>query len=95
MAGGINPTNVKSSYKEGQSYTGPLIVVTNLFFIWAFVTNLNDILIPYLKRACELTDLQSSFVQFAFFIAYFIMSIPSAAIIKKVGYKKGILVGAL
>lgn len=93
MAGGINPTNVRSSYSEGKSYTGPLIVVTNLFFIWAFVTNLNDILIPYLKRACELTDLQSSLVQFAFFIAYFIMSIPSAAIIKKTGYKKGILIG--
>jgi FHS family L-fucose permease-like MFS transporter len=93
MAGGIQSSNLKSNYKEGQKFTGPLIVVTNLFFIWAFVTNLNDILIPYLKRACELTDLQSSLVQFAFFFAYFVMSIPSASIIKKVGYKKGILIG--
>lgn len=94
MAGiGSNSSNVKSTYVEGQNYTMPLVVVTNLFFIWAFVTNLNDVLIPHLKKACNLTDFQSSLVQFAFFIAYFVMSIPSAAIIKKVGYKKGMLIG--
>jgi FHS family L-fucose permease-like MFS transporter len=93
MAGGVQSSNFKSTLQEGKNYTTPLIVVTNLFFIWAFVTNLNDILIPYLKRACELTDFQSSLVQLAFFIAYFFMSIPSAAIIKKTGYKQGILIG--
>ncbi|MFM7024161.1 MAG: L-fucose:H+ symporter permease [Flavobacteriales bacterium] len=93
MAAGLPSSSAKSSYVEGQSYKGPLIVVTNLFFIWAFVTNLNDVLIPYLKRACDLSDFESSLVQFAFFTAYFVMSIPSAAIIKKVGYKKGMLIG--
>lgn len=75
------------------NYRGPLMVLTSLFFIWAFVTNLNDILIPQLKKACNLTDFQSSLVQSAFFGAYFIMSLPAGAIIKRVGYKKGIIVG--
>jgi FHS family L-fucose permease-like MFS transporter len=95
MAAGLPSSNLKSTYVEGQSYKMPLIVVTNLFFIWAFVTNLNDVLIPYLKKACNLTDFQSSLVQFSFFIAYFIMSIPSAAIIKRVGYKRAMLIGLL
>lgn len=93
MAGISQSSNVKSSYKEGQNYTVPLIVLTNLFFIWAFVTNLNDILIPYLKKACNLTDFESSLVQSAFFGAYFLMSLPAGFIIKKLGYKKGILLG--
>lgn len=80
-------------YDASQNYTGPLAVLTSLFFIWALVTNLNDILIPHLKKACDLTDFQSSLVQSAFFGAYFVMSIPAGAILKKVGYKNGILVG--
>jgi FHS family L-fucose permease-like MFS transporter len=64
-----------------------------LFFIFGFVTNLNDILIPHLKRACQLNDFQSAFVQFAFFGAYFLMSLPAGAILKKIGYKKGIVLG--
>ncbi|MCX6180847.1 MAG: L-fucose:H+ symporter permease [Bacteroidetes bacterium] len=95
MAAGLPSSNLKSTYVEGQSYKMPLIVVTNLFFIWAFVTNLNDVLIPYLKKACDLSDFQSSLVQFSFFIAYFIMSIPSASIIKRVGYKRAMLIGLL
>ncbi len=95
MAAGLPSSNLKSTYVEGQSYKMPLVVVTNLFFIWAFVTNLNDVLIPYLKKACQLTDFQSSLVQFSFFIAYFIMSIPSAGIIKRVGYKRAMLIGLL
>ncbi len=95
MAAGLPSSNLKSTYVEGQSYKMPLIVVTNLFFIWAFVTNLNDVLIPYLKKACNLSDFQSSLVQFSFFIAYFIMSIPSASIIKRVGYKRAMLIGLL
>ena len=95
MAAGLPSSNLKSTYVEGQSYKMPLIVVTNLFFIWAFVTNLNDVLIPYLRKACNLTDFQSSLVQFSFFIAYFIMSIPSASIIKRVGYKRAMLIGLL
>lgn len=80
---------------QNRNYTGPLAVLTSLFFIWAFVTNLNDILIPQLQKACNLSDFESSLVQFAFFGAYFIMSLPSGWVIKKVGYKNGIIVGLI
>ncbi|TAH27156.1 MAG: L-fucose:H+ symporter permease [Cytophagales bacterium] len=82
-----------SNYKEGVNYTTPFIVITCLFFMWAMITNANDILIPHLKRACNLTDFQSSFVQFFFFGAYFLMSIPASKILSKYGYKKGIIIG--
>lgn len=71
-----------------------LLIISVLYFLFGFITNLNDILIPHLKRACELSsDFASVFVQFAFFGAYFIMSIPAAGIIKKMGYKTGISIG--
>ncbi|MEO6884461.1 MAG: L-fucose:H+ symporter permease [Bacteroidia bacterium] len=72
-----------------------LLIISVLFFMFGFVTNLNDILMPHLKRACQLNDFESTFVQFAFFLGYFIMSIPSEKIIKRIGYKKGITVGLL
>lgn len=83
----------KSNFKEGTNYTTPFIVITCLFLMWALITNANDILIPHLKRACNLSDFQSSFVQFFFFGAYFLMSIPASKILAKYGYKKGILMG--
>lgn len=93
------PISSGASAKPGQhlqgNYTGALAALTSLFFIWAFYTNLNDILIPHLKKACQLTDFQSSLVQSAFFGAYFVMSLPSGWLVKKIGYKKGILVGLL
>lgn len=82
-----------SNYKEGTNYTTPFIVITCLFLMWALITNANDILIPHLKRACNLSDFQSSFVQFFFFGAYFLMSIPASKILDKYGYKKGIIMG--
>ncbi|MFN3405409.1 MAG: L-fucose:H+ symporter permease [Cytophagaceae bacterium] len=91
---GISQSNVTSSgYVPGKNYTGPLTVITTLFFMWAVATNLNDILIPHLKKACNLTDFQSSFVQSAFFLGYFLLSLPAGIVIKKVGYKNGILIG--
>lgn len=71
----------------------PLIIVTTLFFIFGFVTSLNGILMPHLKRACELSDFISAFVPFAFFSAYFLFSIPSGMIIQRIGYKNGIVLG--
>lgn len=85
--------SVKAKIDQNENYTAALAVLASLFFIWALVTNVNDILIPHLKKACNLTDFQSSLVQFFFFGAYFIMSIPSAKILKKVGYKWGIIIG--
>ncbi|MBX9853054.1 MAG: L-fucose:H+ symporter permease [Cytophagaceae bacterium] len=94
MAGISNNSNpVKATIDPNANYTVPLVVVTTLFFIWAFVTNLNDVLVPYLKRACALDDFTVQLVNFAFFIAYFVMSIPASMIIRKMGYQKGIVVG--
>ncbi len=78
-----------------QSHLRHLLVISVLFFLFGFITNLNDILIPHLKTACQLNDFQSAFVQFAFFGAYFLMSIPASAIIRRLGYKRGIIIGLL
>jgi FHS family L-fucose permease-like MFS transporter len=80
---------------QGGNYNVPLAVVTMLFFMWGFLTCLNDILIPHLKGVFDLNYTQIMLIQFTFFGAYFIMSIPSGSIIAKVGYQKGIVIGLL
>ena len=76
-------------------YVVPLILVTSLFFLWAFGVNLNDILIPHLKKAFHLTDFRSSLIQTAFFGGYFLAALPAGWLMEKIGYKRGILVGLL
>jgi MFS transporter, FHS family, L-fucose permease len=71
----------------------PFVLITSLFFLWAFGVNLNDILIPHLKKAFGLTDFQSSFIQVAFFGGYFLAAFPAGRLMEKIGYKKGILAG--
>jgi FHS family L-fucose permease-like MFS transporter len=73
----------------------PFILVTILFFLWAFGVNLNDILIPHLKNAFGLSDFQSSFIQVAFFGGYFLAAFPAGRVMERIGYKKGILAGLL
>src|ERR1051326_8778930 len=68
-------------------------LITSLFFIWGIALNLNPILIPHLKKACQLTTFQSSFVDFAAYIAYFLLPFPAAQFMKKYGYKGGIIFG--
>ena len=70
-----------------------ILIIGLLFFIFGFVSWLNAILIPYFKIACELTNFESYLVTFAFYISYFIMSVPSAFLLKKVGFKKGMMIG--
>lgn len=77
------------------SHRVALAVVTTLFFMWGFVTVLNDILVPHLKSIFDLNYTKVMLVQFAFFSAYFIFSIPSAKIIDAIGYKKTMVVGLL
>jgi glucose/galactose transporter len=79
--------------KPASSNLIPMIVIAVLFFIFGFVTWLNGILIPYLKIACQLTNFQSMFVAFAFYIAYFVMGIPSSWVLNKTGFKNGMMVG--
>jgi MFS transporter, FHS family, L-fucose permease len=72
-----------------------LIVVTSLFFMWGFVTALNDVLIPHLKSIFDLNYTRASLIQFAFFAAYFIFSIPAARLIDALGYKRTMVTGVL
>ncbi|WP_020481520.1 L-fucose:H+ symporter permease [Methylomonas sp. MK1] len=76
-----------------QSYTGSLAILTSLFFIWGFITCLNDILIPHLKAVFTLSYTQAMLIQFCFFTAYFLMSVPSGYLVEKIDYKGGIIVG--
>jgi FHS family L-fucose permease-like MFS transporter len=76
-----------------RKYLLPLILITSLFFLWALGVNLNDILIPHLKKAFRLTDLQSSLIQTAFFGGYFLAALPAGWLMERIGYKKGILTG--
>ena len=78
---------------NGQRFRGAFITVTSLFFMWGFITVLVDALIPRLKDVFELTYLQAGLVQFAWFTAYGIISIPGGRLIKRLGYKNGILIG--
>ncbi len=78
-----------------KKYLTAFIIITSLFFMWGLVHNLNPILIPHLKKACRLTDLQSAFIDSAFFIGYFVMALPAGMIMKKSGYKAGIIIGLL
>lgn len=70
-----------------------LVSLTTLFFMWGFITCLNDILIPYLKGAFSLSYTQAMMVQFCFFGAYFIVSLPAGALVAKIGYQRGIVTG--
>lgn len=76
-------------------YLMPFVLVTSLFFLWAIGVNLNDVLIPHLKKAFGLTDFQSSFIQVAFFGGYFLGALPAGRLMEKIGYKGGILTGLL
>ena len=73
--------------------TGPLVIVTILFFMWGLLTALNDVLIPHLKELYTLTYVQAMLVQFCFFGAYFLVSLPAGALIKKIGYQNGAVAG--
>ena len=75
------------------NYTAPLVVLTSLFFMWGFITCLNDILIPHLKALFDLNYTQVMLIQFTFFTAYFVMSLPSGWIVERVGYQRGIVIG--
>ena len=80
---------------QQKSYRSSFILLTILFFLWGFITVLVDSLIPRLRELFTLTYFQAGLVQFAFFGAYFLLSIPASYILSKIGYKKGIVLGLL
>jgi len=83
---GVQPTARRTNFIS-------VLIIGLLFFIFGFVSWVNSILIPYFKIACELNNFQAYFVTFAFYISYFVMSVPSAFLLKKVGFKRGMMIG--
>jgi MFS transporter, FHS family, L-fucose permease len=78
-----------------QNYRRPLAIVTSLFFMWGFLTCLNDILVPHLKSIFDLSFAKVMLVQFSFFSAYFLFSVPWSKIVNTIGYQKSMVVGLL
>src|SRR5215470_261355 len=89
------PAATQKAVQAPQDYTRPLAVVTTLFFMWGFLTCLNDILVPHLKSILDLSYAQVMLVQFAFFSAYFLFSVPWSHIVNSIGYQRTMVVGLL
>ncbi|HTE29144.1 MAG TPA: L-fucose:H+ symporter permease [Chryseolinea sp.] len=79
--------------QQRKNYAVAFAMVTTLFFLWAFLHNINPILIPHLKKACQLTDTESSFIDIAVYLGYFAFALPAGWLMHKYGYKKSILMG--
>ncbi|URM36268.1 L-fucose:H+ symporter permease [Flavobacterium anhuiense] len=86
---------VPSEGGNQKQYLLPFILVTCLFFLWGMAHNLDSVLIPHLKKACELNNRQSTLIDTSVFFAYFIMAIPAGMLIKRFGYKNSIITGLL
>ncbi|KVV16310.1 L-fucose:H+ symporter permease [Flavobacterium sp. TAB 87] len=84
-----------SDFNPNKKWLFPFMLVTSLFFFWGFVHNLDPILIPHLRKAFSLTDLESSLIDSSVFIAYFAMALPAGYVTRKYGYKFGILIGLI
>src|ERR1041385_8259866 len=78
-----------------KDYSRPLAIVTTLFFMWGFLTCLNDILVPHLKSLFDLSYGRAMLIQFAFFSAYFLFSIPWSRIVNAIGYQRAMVAGLL
>ena len=89
------PAGLRSNAGPLQATTGPLVIVTILFFMWGLLTSLNDVLIPHLKSVYTLNYMEAMLVQFCFFGAYFVVSLPAGMLIKKIGYQKGAVTGLM
>jgi FHS family L-fucose permease-like MFS transporter len=95
MALPATPSNNSSISNQTNNWLFPFILVTSLFFFWGFVHNLDPILIPHLRKSFRLNDLQSSLIDSSVFIAYFAMALPAGYVMRKYGYKSGIVGGLL
>lgn len=94
----INTTEtavIDESELKGRSLLFPFILVVCLFFLWGMAHNLDSILIPHLKKACQLNNRQSTYIDMAVFFAYFLMAIPAGMLLKRFGYKNSIIIGLI
>ncbi|HEY0488485.1 MAG TPA: sugar MFS transporter [Telluria sp.] len=95
MATFSQPAQATSATQGAGGNTGALVIITILFFMWGLLTALNDVLIPHLKSVYTLTYVQAMLVQFCFFGAYFVVSLPAGALIRRIGYQAGAVTGLL
>src|SRR5246500_3854749 len=86
---------IASVNAPAENYARPLSIVTTLFFMWGFLTCLNDILVPHLKSIFDLSYARVMLIQFAFFSAYFLFSIPWSKVVNAIGYQKTMVAGLL
>src|SRR5215218_10434465 len=94
----LQENNTRFDFEQDRKKTLPasntqfaIILITSLFFLWGFALNMNPILIPHLKKACQLTDTQSALIDSASFIAYFLMAIPAGLFMKLFRHKARII----
>src|SRR5690625_4225021 len=85
--------SIQGDSLRGRATVLPIIIIGFLFFIFGFISWLNSILIPYFRIALELTNFESYLVTFAFYISYFIFSVPASYVLTRVGYRNGIMIG--
>src|SRR6266478_6158908 len=90
-----SPAETIAVASTNPDYSRPLAIVTTLFFMWGFLTCLNDILVPHLKSIFDLSYARVMLVQFAFFSAYFLFSVPWSKIVNGIGYQRAMVVGLL
>lgn len=95
VATGPGPAQSVQPVSTALNYSRPLAIVTSLFFMWGFLTCLNDILVPHLKTIFDLSFTQVMLVQFAFFSAFFLFSVPWSKIVNRIGYQRAMVVGLL
>jgi FHS family L-fucose permease-like MFS transporter len=84
---------IEEAPQNKKNYLLPFILVISLFFLWGMAHNLDSVLIPHLKKACNLNNTQSTYIDMAVFFAYFVMAIPAGMMLKKFGYKNSIIIG--
>ncbi|RZK22873.1 MAG: sugar MFS transporter [Hymenobacter sp.] len=95
MAIPVSSTTPSATAAPPRSYAGPMVLMTLLFLLFGAVTNFNGVLMPHLKDVCQLSDFESALVPSAFFIAYFVMSLPAGWVLGRIGYQRGIVLGLL
>jgi FHS family L-fucose permease-like MFS transporter len=95
LTGGSDDIQTTPPIPATPNYSRPMAIVTSLFFIWGFLTCLNDILVPHLKSIFDLTYARAMLIQFAFFSAYFLFSVPWSKVVNAAGYKTTMVIGLL
>ncbi|MBE5316691.1 MAG: sugar MFS transporter [Xanthomonadales bacterium] len=93
MGSSYSPAAAAAADGAGATNTRALVIVTLLFFMWGLLTSLNDVLIPHLKSIYTLSYVQAMLVQFCFFGAYFVVSLPAGGLVKRIGYQSGAVAG--